>query len=153
MGAWLQHRGFDVLVLAAEECQPPSESFPGVKVIRFPLGDDGQPWSPHKLAALRRLSTWLAQSVAAGHRVLVTCHKGLNRSGIIVAATIMQMTGAPALDVIAMMRRQRDPEVLFNPVFVNLLKTEVTRWTASQRPSLAAVSLTRAEMRRYPWRR
>jgi len=138
VGAWLQHRGFDVLVLTAAEHQPPASSFPGVRVIRFPMDDDCHDWPSSRLMELRRLSTWLSRAVNAGQKVLVTCQMGLNRSGIVVAATVMQLTGAPALDVVAMMRRRRDPAVLCNPVFVEILRTEVASWTARRQPSPAA---------------
>ncbi|MBW2673161.1 MAG: dual specificity protein phosphatase family protein [Deltaproteobacteria bacterium] len=134
----MQHRGFKVLVLAAEEHQPTADHFPAVRVIRFPLDDGPQPWSAQQIMALRRLSGWLAQAVSAGQRVLVTCQMGLNRSGIVTAATVMQLTGAPALDVVEMMRRRRDPYVLCNDAFVEILRTEVASWTATRRPSAAA---------------
>ena len=128
VGAWLQHRGFETVVLAAEEFQPPAERFPGVRVIHFPLDDGPQAWSTEQLAALRRLSGWLAQQVQAGRRVLVTCQEGLNRSGLIVAATIMRATGRPAAEVVRLLRSRRSGWVLCNDTFVELLGDEVSRW-------------------------
>ena len=136
VGDWLRHRGFDVLVLSAEEYQPSSKSFPGVRVIHFPLGDDHHHWSGRELAELDRLSSWLAESVRRRKRVLVTCQMGLNRSGLIVAATLMKLVSATPLGAVSLIRRCRDPLALSNPTFVMLLQDEMSRWrTRLQSPS------------------
>ena len=127
-GGWLHHHGFATLVLAAEEEQPPADRFPGVRVVRFPLDDDLVPWSRPQLAALRRLTVELAREVRLDRRVLVTCQMGLNRSGLIVAATLMRLTGATADEVIGLVRARRDPWALSNPVFEELLRGPVSQW-------------------------
>lgn len=128
VGGWLEHRGFDVLVLTAEEYQPAAAAFPGLEVVHFPLADDAEPWSPRRLRALRRLTVWLARQVRAGRRVLVTCQQGLNRSGLIVAATVMQLSGAPAFEAVALIRARRSGWALCNDTFVDLLKGPVSQW-------------------------
>ena len=53
--------------------------------------------------------------VAAGHRVLVHCKMGFNRSALVVATalTYMGLSGRQALDDL----RRRRPGALFNEVF------------------------------------
>ncbi len=42
-GSTLSDRGVDAVVLSAVECQPPSDRFPGVDVIRARLDDGASP--------------------------------------------------------------------------------------------------------------
>jgi protein-tyrosine phosphatase len=58
--------------------------------------------------------------IRAGHRVLVHCHKGRSRSGMINALVVRQLeiSGAEAVDLV---RRQR-PESLRNQVFATYVQ-------------------------------
>lgn len=52
----------------------------------------------------------------SGHTVLVHCQAGLNRSGLIAARALM-LDGMGAEEAIGLLRTQRSPAVLCNPVF------------------------------------
>jgi hypothetical protein len=78
--------------------------------------EDGQIW------------TWAQQindELANGRRVLVRCKAGLNRSGLLVAATLM-LRGASPDEAVAQVRQHRSPRALNNRHFV--------RWLHESRP-------------------
>ena len=59
-----------------------------------------------------------------GHRVLTTCHQGLNRSGMTTALILMQYYGMGAHDAAKLIRSRRDPDALCNPMFVQFLERQ-----------------------------
>ena len=67
------------------------------------------------------LSSLAAQAVDAGRRVLVRCSGGLNRSGLVVASTLVRLGYAPD-EAIDLVRRARGPWALTNPAFVAHLR-------------------------------
>lgn len=77
---------FDVVVLAAREYQP---SLPGHDVIHVPL-DDSHP-SELDQARIRSVAHQIAHDVRDGRSVLVTCHKGRNRSGVISGLALIEL--------------------------------------------------------------
>ena len=85
--------GFTVLVLAAQEYQPPRDFYPGVKVIRAPLDDSGRPMTEREWKTARAAAKEVAAAVSSGERALVTCIQGRNRSGLIVALACHLLTG------------------------------------------------------------
>lgn len=58
----------------------------------------------------------LVSHLSVGHTVLVHCQVGMNRSGLIAAATLVKLGYAPDL-AIQLLRDLRDPVVLCNPSF------------------------------------
>lgn len=119
MGRAVRAAGFDVLVLAAAEYQPPAAQFPGVLVYHLPLLDDRGPVTPPEASAIRALSRRLAAHRHAGARILITCAAGLNRSGIITAATVRRLTRAPHRQIVNHIRAKRSPLALSNRDFVH----------------------------------
>lgn len=109
-GPTLAQRGFDVLVLCAFY-QPPAEEFPGVRVARAPMHDAYA--IPDVAFAAAKL---VAAHLAAGHRVLVTCEQGLNRSGLVSALALWYATGRSGVDCLWQVQAAR-PGALFNKVF------------------------------------
>lgn len=114
---------FDVVVLVSDCYQPPIESFPGVIVRQIPF-DDADPPSPRDLRAAGGASKLVAEDLAKGRRVLVTCRMGRNRSAFVAALALVRlgMRGAEAY------RRVRERRVdkhgihaLENPGFVRTL--------------------------------
>jgi protein-tyrosine phosphatase len=79
--------------------------------VYHPIRDEGLP----NLAQIEALGRLVADLVAAGHRVLVHCRMGYNRSALVTATalTYMGLSGAQAL---ADLRRRR-PGALFNELF------------------------------------
>jgi len=96
---------FDVLALCAEEIQPPDDDFPGVAVVRALL-DDAE-LSSIEAESAKKAALRVAQAVAAGARVLVTCQAGRNRSGLVVGLALHQLTGWPGLKVVQHIRSLR----------------------------------------------
>lgn len=115
VGPWVRAYGFDTLVLAAEEYQPSAESFPGVRVVHVPL-DDAVPTERDK-RAISAAGHFVAVEVSRGHRVLVTCQAGRNRSGIIVAVALRHLYRAPYGDIVGRIRHKRMPTALSNRHF------------------------------------
>lgn len=121
-GEYLQKAGIHTVVLCAKELQFNNEgSFPGVNVIRAPSIDtaDGPPqaeWTKAWHTAAKRV----AELSVAGHRVLVTCHAGLNRSGVVSALAIHYITGFPGDRCCKIVQMSRKG-ALFNDKFVAYL--------------------------------
>jgi len=110
---------FDVVVLCAQEYQPPQGAFGRAKIVRCPI-DDAAP-SQAESQAIVETGTRVASAVRQGRRTLVTCHAGLNRSGVVTAYALI-VNGVHVREAIAMVRRARGSSALFNTHFVNLLR-------------------------------
>lgn len=113
--------GFDVLVLCARELQPERVPFHGL-VVRCPIDDYPDHQMLARVAATSRL---LAKFIVNGKRVLVTCSAGLNRSALVAALVISQLTTKSADEIIALIRDRRDPRALYNKHFVELIQSVV----------------------------
>ena len=109
-----------MLVLAAEEHQPPASSFPGVRVLYCPLDDNGFSIKPEEWQRAVRCSQKVADAVLQGKRVLVTCQQGINRSGLVTSLALWRLTGMAGGDVVAHVRAAR-PIALRNQGFVRAL--------------------------------
>ena len=70
----------------------------------------------YDLSGVEVLADWVNQKRELGN-VLVHCQAGLNRSGLVVARSIMLDEGISAERAIARLRNLRSPEVLCNYVF------------------------------------
>jgi protein-tyrosine phosphatase len=121
---------FDCLVLAAAEYQVGPECFHGAEVVAVPLNDDGSPMTAEErrdaAMAAGRVIGWLS----GGKRVLVTCHMGLNRSGLVAALSMCcRPGGAGWEEAVEAVRAARGPRALRNPHFLSFLKeySAVTR--------------------------
>jgi hypothetical protein len=92
---FLNRYNFNVLVLCAEEWQPPRSMFPdSVEVIYSPNADD--PFrDPTRDELLRAVQTGrrVAIAVRRDKKVLTTCMAGLNRSGLVNALALHFLTG------------------------------------------------------------
>lgn len=119
LGPMVGRSGFDVLVLCAEEIQPDSQCFPGVDVLR--AGIDDAELSPREWMRVVRAADMTAARVRSGQRVLITCHMGLNRSGIVTAVTLHMLTGQPG-DAIVEHIQSRRSGALCNPSFVHAIR-------------------------------
>ncbi|MEV5828648.1 hypothetical protein AB0L25_24115 [Spirillospora sp. NPDC052242] len=63
-----------------------------------------------------------AEAVRDGRRVLVRCHSGYNRSGLVVVQTLVGL-GYGVEDAIFLVRYRRSKWALNNPLFVDYLNT------------------------------
>ncbi len=79
--------------------------------VYHPIRDESLP----NLAQIEALGRLVADLVAAGHRVLVHCRMGYNRSALVTATalTYMGLSGSQALEDL----RRRRPGALFNELF------------------------------------
>ncbi|MGZ8578858.1 MAG: protein-tyrosine phosphatase family protein, partial [Actinomycetota bacterium] len=73
---------------------------------------DDLPWITDP-QAIRDLAVEVAALVRAGKQVVVNCMAGLNRSGLLVGRTLIEL-GHPPADAIALVRRARGPRALSN---------------------------------------
>ena len=117
----------DVVVLAAKELPDPPKSKAGpyaAKVIRIPLDDNFLLDGASQKIILQKAFE-VAQEIArynqAGKNVIISCHMGLNRSGLITALSLKLLTGAPARKIIKLIRQQRSPYALSNPAFCQMI--------------------------------
>ena len=93
------------------------------KVVHLPLHDDDQvPWMsiPGWVDSIVNAASLTARTVHKQERALITCHMGINRSGLICGLALC-MLGYEAEDAIELMRSLRSPSVLCNSVFEDVV--------------------------------
>lgn len=122
-GDGLSKAGINVLVLCAKDYQDASP-YEGVEVILAPGADDHR---HHRL--LQTIDVWKAAAnsaalhVKSGRNVLVTCMQGLNRSGLVNALVVRELTGWPGKRIVEHIQRSR-PGSLFNTTFTDYIEKE-----------------------------
>lgn len=120
-GPTLRTQGFDVLVLCAEEYQPASDQFFGLRVIHVPFDDDFEdPPSSRTLQLIFRASWFLTSEIKKGRKALVTCWAGHNRSGLVSAMTLHHLLGMSGKQATQTIQKRRKG-ALSNPLFRELL--------------------------------
>lgn len=118
------YRWLAAIVLAAKEWQPPSFAYPHVAVLHVPLDDDpSKPVPDDQARAAIGTAKTVARYLRSGRRVLVTCHKGLNRSSLVAGLAMHLAYGTKGDEAIDAIRRARGPFALRNPGFTRLLRT------------------------------
>ncbi|WP_436774294.1 protein-tyrosine phosphatase family protein [Yinghuangia sp. YIM S09857] len=109
---------FDVVVsLHESDGHGPS---PGTEHHCAAIPDD--PLTPEQLATVESLATTVRGALREGRRTLVRCQAGYNRSGLVVAQTLVEL-GYDAPTAIKIIRERRSPFALNNEVFVDYLET------------------------------
>ncbi|MEU7872435.1 hypothetical protein [Dactylosporangium sp. NPDC049140] len=81
-----------------------------------------QPLRADEIQAVGRVAELTASAVHAGLRVLVRCHRGYNRSGLVIGHALVLLGHRPD-DAIGLIRRRRSPRALNNETFVEYLRT------------------------------
>lgn len=123
-GRVLSDLGFDVLVLCAEELYQAHgpDVFPGIEVLYCPLTDrrDMTAFRPGDEANIDRTVKTIVQRLASGKRVIVCCHSGWDRSGLLTARVAHACTGKPGAWCVNHIRSCRF-NALRNPFFVRTL--------------------------------
>lgn len=108
---------FDLVVsMTAREGYGPDD---GVEHHVVRMADAGV--DPGIAARVDKLTRVTAEAVESGRRVLVRCSGGLNRSGLVVAGTLVRLGHGPD-EAIKLVRRARGPWALTNPAFVAHLR-------------------------------
>jgi len=110
----LRKAGFDLAVFCAIEYRPDPEDYP-VPVVAAAL-EDRDPLTQDQVLIARRLGKLVAEALNNKKKVLVTCMAGLNRSGLINALAIHELTGAAGFACMERVQRCR-PNALFNKAF------------------------------------
>lgn len=118
---------FDILVLCALEYQPNPVAFHG-QVVRCPLPD--AQLTDHQIAHALMVARAVAGALNGGHRVLVTCASGFNRSTLIAALALMLVTRMGADELVEKIQRiarrridrRRGVDDPFNPHFHTILR-------------------------------
>lgn len=117
------YRWIQVVVLCAQEYQPPNEAFPGLMVLRIPLDDDpSRKMFRQEITRAVSGARTVARYLGTGQRALVTCHQGMNRSGLIAALAMRERWGMDAEEAIGRVRAARGDFALTNPNFVRLVE-------------------------------
>lgn len=116
---------FDLVVTLYADAMPAAW---GVEELRFGFPDsDLTARSVDRAVALAR---YAHQRWSEGARVLIRCQAGVNRSGLVMALTLMH-DGLSAGEAIALIRSRRSPAVLSNRHFVRWLLTEAPAHVAA----------------------
>ena len=121
LGPTVRACGFDVLVLAAQEYQPLSRYFPGVRVIRAQLDDSGKRMTEAEQVQALQAGAQVARELERGSRVLTTCAAGRNRSGFVNGYALWFLTGIAGQQIVTLIRAYR-PHALTNRDFVAVLR-------------------------------
>ena len=116
--------GFDALFLCAAEIQPATLGF-SREVVRVPLHDDAL--TPYEIKRAMIGGKQVAEHLRRGHRVLVTCAQGRNRSAFVAALGLGLVTRMSSPDLVQVMRERRHPTALSNSHFVELLQLAIAR--------------------------
>lgn len=80
------------------------------------------PLSAGQIETVCRAVESVVESVRGGRRVLVRCHSGYNRSGLVIAQALVHL-GYSTEDAIFLVRYRRSKWALNNPLFVDYLHT------------------------------
>lgn len=116
-GTFLRRMNVDVLILCAEERQHDPSLFPGLIIVKAPM-DDGEVVPVDTAMKAAKAAASLHR---AGNRILVCCHAGLNRSGLVTALTLHRLTGASGKRCVEKVQAAR-PWALCNEVFRQYLE-------------------------------
>ncbi|MEV6173080.1 dual specificity protein phosphatase family protein [Streptomyces sp. NPDC051954] len=92
---------------------------PGVEHHVWPIPDG--PLDGTQLAGVMRLAQAASEALDAGRSVLVRCYHGYNRSGLVVAHTLVRR-GCSTEEAIRLIRTRRSPWALHNELFVEYLR-------------------------------
>lgn len=122
-GRQVADAGFQMLVLCAQEYQPEARRFPGVTVVHAPNNDVfALPITREQLGLAVKAARRVTEAIQAGHRVLVTCMQGRNRSGLVAAIALHMLTGCSGMAAIRKVKERRQRRALSNPHFLACLE-------------------------------
>lgn len=117
-GRLVGEKGFDLLVLCAEEYQPPAWAFHGVDVHHAPF-DDKEGLSTAEEMIVNRAVGRVVEALKRSERVIVTCFAGKNRSAL-VCGKALRALGWDPVKVLMLIWDKRDGS-LSNEFFVDLI--------------------------------
>lgn len=120
---WAVSEHFDCLVLSAMEYLPGPTCYPRVETLAVSLNDDGSPMRKEEMAEAVRAAGKVLSWLRGGKRVLVSCHQGRNRSGLICALALCKGQGMTPKQAVETVRQARGPNALRNDYFLRFLKS------------------------------
>ena len=121
-GGGLARAGFRVAFFCAQEYQPTALDFPGLgTIVQCGFDDADRPPTSKEAEIIERAARRVAHFARGGHRTLVSCAAGRNRSGVVLARALT-LLGFPAKGVVHHIRTVR-PLALTNEHFVKYALT------------------------------
>jgi len=91
---------------------------PGKHIIRLGFDDDSYRPIPKEAGEIFHAhAKQLGAAALSGRKLMITCHMGLNRSGLITALTLMHAYRMRPSEAIKLIRGRRDKDCLCNPMF------------------------------------
>ncbi len=111
-------REFDLVV--SLWTRPGHGPAPGVEHLVAELPDG--PLDARQIGAVQALARTVVEALGRGRTVLVRCHSGHNRSGLVVAQALVVL-GRSTSEAVAAVRDRRSPHALGTPVFEEYLRT------------------------------
>ncbi|GAA4887944.1 protein phosphatase [Streptomyces coeruleoprunus] len=93
---------------------------PGVDHLIAEIPDG--PLTAEQMQTVQQLAKTAAHAMRRGRTALVRCNAGYNRSGLVVAQTLIEL-GQPAMTAIQLIRERRSPWALNNQMFEEYLTT------------------------------
>lgn len=107
--AWIRDTGIDVVLDVADaDAYPPAAEIEGLTYLKCPLLDDDEVPDP---SLTLRLSGLVAGLVQDGHRALVHCMFGRNRSGLVTTLIVRELLGLPGSEALAYVQQRRNKTV------------------------------------------
>jgi hypothetical protein len=102
---WVRATGIDVVLDVADaDAHPPADAIEGLTYLKCPLVDGGTVPDPTLTLGLAAL---VARLVDDGHRALVHCTFGRNRSGLMATLVVRELLGLSGADALAHVRSRR----------------------------------------------
>lgn len=102
---WVRATGIDVVLDVADaDAHPPAEAIEGLTYVKCPLVDAGAVPEPTLTLGLAGV---VARLVEDGHRALVHCTFGRNRSGLMATLVVRELLGVSGADALAHVRSRR----------------------------------------------
>jgi len=102
---WARATGIDVVLDVADaDAHPPADAIDGLTYVKCPLVDGGSIPDPTLTLGLAAL---VARLVDDGHRALVHCTFGRNRSGLMATLVVRELLGLSGADALAHVRARR----------------------------------------------
>ena len=112
-------RGIDVVVDLFGTLDPGVPTAPNsILYVFWPIEDHA---ALPDMGILNTLVDTLVRLIGLGHKVLVHCHRGKSRSGLVNALVAMKILGIDGSSAVDLVRRRR-PEALGNHVFAAYLQ-------------------------------
>lgn len=107
--AWVRASGIDVVLdLADADAYPPPAELDGLTYLKCPLRDREEVPDP---GVTLRLAELVAGLVEDGHRALVHCTFGRNRSGLLTALVVRALLGLSGREALDYVQQRRDDAV------------------------------------------